>query len=340
MPVLRRDVWEVSEQDFPGSSPIEAQLRFLLRYAILAPSTRNSQPWAFSVQGNRVHLIADLRRGQSVADPSRRELYISLGCALENLLVAAEHFGFGHGVTYFPEQGHAELVATVIFAPGGVPSHARSGATLAAILRRHNDNGVFRSAPVPEQLRLRLMGCCVEPDLRVYLTDDRHFRRWIDALTFEADRVEFADPAFRKELGSWIGQGVFGIPPAMARLERAAVSRINLAEPVARQDHAIVESAALLGLLSATGDSHLVHVRAGQLFERLWLTATAMGVSIHPMSQTMRRPELRAAVGELLPSLGWTPQHLFRVGFSSRVEEHHTPRRPVEDVLLGEAVPR
>jgi nitroreductase len=334
MPVLRKDVWEVLERDFPETSPIETQLRFLLRYAILAPSVKNSQPWAFSVQGNRVHMMADLRRGQPVTDPNQRELYISLGCALENLLVAAEHFGFRHGVTYFPHQGHHELAATVVFAPGGVPSHARSGATLNAILRRHNDNSVFRTAPVPEQLRLRLLACCVEPDLRVHLTDDRHFRRWIDALTLEADRVEFADPAFRKELGYWIGQGVFGTPPLMARLGRLAMSRMNLGEPVARQDHEMVESAALLGLITAESDSHLAHVRAGQLFERLWLTAGALGLSVHPMSQTMRRPELRTAVGELLPAPGWIPQHLFRVGFSSRDDELHTPRRPVEDVLL------
>jgi hypothetical protein len=334
MPALTKDVWDLSERDFPASSSIEAQLRFLLRYAILAPSTKNSQPWAFSVQGNRVHMLADFRRSQPIADPTRRELYISLGCALENLLVAAEHFGFRHGISYFPEPGNPELVATMVFGAGGVPSHARAGATLSAIVRRHNDNGVFRTAAVPEQLRLRLLACCVESDLRVHLTDDRHFRRWIDALTLEADRIEFADPAFRKELGHWIGQGVFGAPPVVARIEGLAVSRLNLGEPVAQQDHAIVESAALLGLVSATGDSHLVHVRSGQLFERLWLTATAMGVSVHPMSQTMRRPELRAAVGELLPSAGWTPQHLFRVGFSTREDEHHTPRRPVEDVMV------
>ena len=334
MTMLRKDVWEVSEQAFPDTAPIETQLRFLLRYAILAPSTKNSQPWAFSVQANRVYLIADLERGQPIADPDRRELYISLGCALENLLVAAEHFGFRHGVTYFPERGHDELMATVVFAAGGVPSHARAGATLNAILRRHNDNSVFRDSPVPDELRRRLMTCCVEPDLRVNLTDDRHFRRWIDALTLQADRVEFAEPAFRKELGYWIGQGVFGAPPLMAGLGRLAVSKIDLGEAVAEQDHAILESAALLGLISAAGDNHLAHVRTGQLFERLWLTATAMGVSVHPMSQTMRRPELRAMVTELLPYPGWIPQHLFRVGYSAREEEHHTPRRPVEDVLL------
>jgi nitroreductase len=334
LPALTKDVWEVSEQDFPGSSPIETQLRFLLRYAILAPSTKNSQPWAFSVQGNWVHLLADLSRGQPIADHDRRELYISLGCALENLLVAAEHFGLRHGVTYFPEPGHDDLAASVVFMEGGVPSHARAGATLAAILHRHNDNSVFRAARLPEQLRLRLIACCVEPDLRVDLTDDRHFRCWIDALTLEADRIEFANPAFRKELGYWIGRGVFGAPPLIARLEGMAVSRMNLGESVAEQDHAIVNSAAVLGLITAAGDNHLAHIRTGQLFERLWLTATAMGVSVHPMSQTMRRPELRAAVSELLPSPGWTPQHLFRVGFSSQPEEHHTPRRPLEDVLL------
>jgi nitroreductase len=269
-----------------------------------------------------------------IADPDRRELYISIGCALENLLVAAEHFGFRHGVSYFPEPENDEVAATVVFAPGGVPSHARAGATVSAIVRRHNDNGLFRNTPLPQELRRRLIACCVEPDLRVNLTDDLHFRRWIEALTLQADRVEFANPAFRQELGYWIGQGVFGEPPLIAGLGRLAVSKLDLGKVIAEQDHAILESAALIGLVTAAGDSHFAHVRTGQLFERLWLTATAMGVSIHPMSQTMRRPELRSAVAELLPSPGWVPQHLFRVGYSTSAEEHHTPRRPLEDVLL------
>jgi nucleotide-binding universal stress UspA family protein len=333
-PVSSRGVWAVVEEDFPHWTSIETQLTFLLRYAILAPSTRNSQPWNFSVQGSHIHLLADRRRAQSKADPDLRELYISLGCALENLLVAAEHFGFGHGVSYFPEPGRQDLVATIVFVPAGVPRQARAGATLSAILRRHNDNSAFRPCVVPNEVRLQLMACCVESDLQLYMTDDPQFRRWIDALTQEGDRAEFADPAFRRELGHWIGQGAFGQPPLLARLGKLATSRVDLGATVARQDHEIVESAALLGLICATGDSHLAHVKTGQLFERLWLTATAVGVSIHPMSQTMRRPELRTAVAELLPTSGWTPQHLFRVGFSYRQDERHTPRSPVEEVLL------
>jgi len=99
MSILTKDVWALSEDDFPRGDALDNQLGFLLRYAILAPSTKNSQPWAFSIQGNRIHLIADLTRSQALADPDKRELYISLGCALENLLVAAEHFGLQHAVS-------------------------------------------------------------------------------------------------------------------------------------------------------------------------------------------------------------------------------------------------
>lgn len=332
---VTKDLWETCEQDFPGAAPIERQLRFLLRYAILAPSTRNTQPWRFTVDANTVQLFADPERGQPVSDPDQRELHISLGCALENLLVAAEHFGFRHEVTYFPESGTAALAASVAFAPGGTPSPARAVITLDTIVRRHNDNSVYRSAPVPEEVRRRLQACRVEAELRLDLTDDHFFRRWAEQFTQEADHLEFANPEFREELGYWIRQGVFGMPNVLSRLGSLAVSRLDLGDPVARQDQKIVGSAALFGLISATSDTHLAQIRTGQLFERLWLTATAMAVSIHPMSQTMRHPELRAAMAELIQARGWLPQHLFRVGYSFREGEpyHHTPRRPLEEVL-------
>lgn len=334
MPVQRDDVWTISEDNFPRGSPLDAQLGFLVRYAILAPSLRNTQPWAFSVRGNRVHLIADFRKAQPVADPDRRELYISVGCALENLLVAAEHFGFGHGIAYFPERSAPDLVATVTFEPGGRPSEARAGATLGTILRRHNDDGVFRPAPVPEPLRARLLACLAEPDLHLVLTDDRPFRRLIDALTTEADRVELTDPAFRSELHRSIRHGVSGTRSPREPGIGVPAAEVDLAETVARRDHAVVESAALLGLICAAGDGPLLHVRTGQLFERLWLTATALGMSVNPMSQTMRHRPLRTVVAELLPSPGWTPQHLFRVGFGSGEAAPHTPRRPLDDVVV------
>jgi len=326
-----QDSWDISDQEFPDGSPIEAQLRFLLRFAILAPSPKNSQPWAFAIRDNKVFVLADLGRSNPVSDPDRRELYIGLGCALENLLVAAEHFGFEHSVSYFPQRWQLELAATVLFQPGGTVSVARSGTTLDAIRRRHNATALFHPTPLPAELRRRLLACCEEPDLRVDLNDDDLFHRWIDALTVASDRADLANPAFRMELEYWAGQGVFGAEPQ--RDQRDSPASVLQRQRAVTLAHLRVESAPLLGLIRGAGDSHLIHLRAGQLFERIWLTATALGVSINPMSQTMRRPELRSVVTELMPALGWMPQHLFRVGYSSAREVRRAPRRPLEDVL-------
>lgn len=295
--------------------PSDENLRSLLDFAILAPSAKNSQPWHFAVRGNKVFIIADLVRTQPVSDPDRRELYISLGCALENLLVAAEHFGLGHSVSYFPQRWHQNLAATVLFHAGGSLSPARSGTTVDAIRRRHDDTGMFLWTCPSVELQHRLTACRVEPDLDITLTDDDRFHQRIGALTVQSDEADLANPAFEMEL---------------ARSDCGPLEP----EMVILQNHIKVRSAPLLGLIRGAADDHLIHVRAGQLLERVWLTGTALGLSINPMSQTLRRPDLRSAVAALLPGDGWIPQHLFRVGYSAAPSVVPSPRRPVEDVLL------
>ena len=137
----------------------------------------------------------------TVTDPDCRELYISVGCALENLLVAAEHFGMAHEVRYTPEGDDAELAATAEFWAGGIRSPERQAIPLDALVQRQNDNSLYRDAPVSLDLRRRLHECVAEPDLRLELSDDGLFRSWVDELTFEADRAEFANPTFQARAG-------------------------------------------------------------------------------------------------------------------------------------------
>lgn len=56
--------WNVSESQFPKDGPKTEQLKFLLNYAILAPSSHNTQPWLFKiVDDNIIELYADRTRG-------------------------------------------------------------------------------------------------------------------------------------------------------------------------------------------------------------------------------------------------------------------------------------
>ena len=327
--------WDVSQEHFPSSLPIQEQLKFLLQYAILAPSTKNTQPWRFSIGEDTIGIFADLSRWQPVADRGRRELYISLGCALENLLVAGEEFGFRADVSYFPQLTSQELAATVAFHPGGTPSPFRAGISLANIPARRTEHGLYSDQPVTEEARRRLLFSCGEPALRLELTGDPGLRSRLIELNLHADQAEFSDSEFRVELGYWVGQGVFGTPRLVSRLAQFILSRLNLGRAVGRRNAAMLMSAPLVGLISARTDDPLSHLRAGQALERLWLHATDMGIALQPMSQALEVPSLRAELTRVIGERGWIPQQVFRVGYPRHPAGVHTPRRLLDDVLVG-----
>jgi hypothetical protein len=90
-----QEVWNISEGEFPKYSSIYDKLKFFLRYAILAPSIHNTQPWSFKIQNNNtIELYADRKRSMPVLDPLGRELTISCGIVLGYLQITISHFGY------------------------------------------------------------------------------------------------------------------------------------------------------------------------------------------------------------------------------------------------------
>ena len=66
--------WRVSEFHFPYYGDATEKLAYCLRYAILAPSSHNTQPWRLALSDNRIELYADRARRLPVIDPEDREL--------------------------------------------------------------------------------------------------------------------------------------------------------------------------------------------------------------------------------------------------------------------------
>src|SRR5260221_413928 len=86
--------WSISEKEFPKESTIEEKIRFFTRFGILAPSTHNTQPWKFKVQKNSLFIYPDLSKKLPFGDRTDKNLYISLGCCLENISKTSLYFGF------------------------------------------------------------------------------------------------------------------------------------------------------------------------------------------------------------------------------------------------------
>ncbi|NOJ27045.1 MAG: hypothetical protein DA330_03425, partial [Nitrososphaera sp.] len=106
--------WNISEKDFPSKGSTADKLRFMLNYAVLAPSGHNTQPWLFKIIDDGVEIYADRSRALPVVDPDDRELIISCGAALSYLQLAMRHFGYADKTAILPENG--DLIARVTIA--------------------------------------------------------------------------------------------------------------------------------------------------------------------------------------------------------------------------------
>jgi hypothetical protein len=139
--------WNLDEHRLDPLANVRDKLRFSLRYAVLAPSSHNTQPWHFIMDGDCVTLCADRLRALPVVDPFDRELLISCGAALFNLRVALSHFGLAYAITLFPSDADPDALAHVRILPAG-QCDASLLPLFDAILQRVTTRETFAAEPV------------------------------------------------------------------------------------------------------------------------------------------------------------------------------------------------
>ena len=305
-------------------------LESLVDYARLAPSTRNTQPWSFAVCGNEIRVFVDRDRWLRIADPDQRELYLSAGCALENLLVAGAHHGYKANLTYVKEERADGLAAIARFEPGGRAADRRVP-LFGAIAKRHTNRRPYHRRALARDVMVALYAAVHDEGVQLWLFTDAVTSGRVEQLLALAERTQYSDPAYRRELAESIGSGVFGHGWFEAAAGQLVVKHVDVGGAAARKEVARLRSAPALGVLTSRTDDRAVQVRAGQAFERLALTATRMGVAAQPLSALMQSPMTRAAVAELLPEEVY-PQHVFRLGYAPP-ERRRSTRRPTAGLL-------
>jgi hypothetical protein len=332
-PEASLDAWNIKESDFPANESREEKLTFLLNYAVLAPSSHNSQPWKFNVTNDRILVFADKSRRLQVADADQRELYLSMGCALENLVIAAEHFGYNCSVSYFP--GPNDLVATVsLLAKSRPPSDSR---LFYAITSRQTNRNPYEPRAISESdlETIKSLSSDADVGVSIFITRDSAIKKGFQDLVVQANGIQYSDANFKSELGHWLGQGVMGPTGVQAKMAQLAVVFLDVGPEQSKKDAELINSTPYLGFLSTTKNDSISSLKAGRVLERFWLAATALGVSLHPMSQALELQQTKANLTELLPASSgmMQVQQAFRLGYAKPGGAHST-RRPLQEVLM------
>lgn len=329
--------WRIDESEFYELDSFGQQMEFLLRYAILAPSGRNTQPWSFRVTADGVEVFADFSRRLMIIDRDDRELLMSVGAAITNFRVAAAHFGFETNVFYDSRDVDRAPVAFVTVRETCAPDRALT-ALFPAIPQRHTNRAPFDGESIDPTALTRI--CDVietyADTFRLIHNRDRHcIAEWIES----GDREQMARPAFRQELADWIRPAgapdgltgaTFGLPRALSGAASWLMRHIDAGAWHGRRDRQLAESASVLLVVTAE-DDRVSLVKAGEALERLLLTVTAMGLQYSFLNPAVEVEELRTRLQALTGALH-PPQLLLRLGTAVAAAEA-TPRRPLAEVL-------
>ena len=92
-------------------SDIRPDFIYMMEQAVKAPSGHNTQPWLFRVQKVGYRFFRIMVSPLPAVDPDNRELFISLGCATENLCIAAEAKGYAPLPVFFRIGGDHRTLA-------------------------------------------------------------------------------------------------------------------------------------------------------------------------------------------------------------------------------------
>lgn len=336
----RSTPWRIDEGDFYEIEDNRAQLEFLVRYAVLAPSGHNTQPWSFRIAGESIEVYADFSRRLPVADPTDRELLMSIGTAITNLRVAAAHFGFESTVLYQPRVEESLPVAVVAVRETCSPDTTVSR-LFPAITRRRTNRQAFEEKEIDDAA---LDALCEFIDahsetMRFVLPHDR--QRVLELIA-EGDRQLMSSEAFRGELADWMrpnessasdgicGDG-FGVPGPVSALAPWMMRRFDMGDTQSKHDRDLARHAA--GLIVVTADDDRTSlIRAGEHLEMLLLLLTALNIHYSFLNQPIEVKTLRGELWSMIRSPK-PPQLLLRIGYGRSVHRP-MPRRSVDSVLV------
>ena len=313
------------------------QMRTLVHYATLAANGHNTQPWKFSIQENDIEIHPDTTRRLPVVDPDNRELWMSLGCALENLLIAARAKGFSPEVTY-PDA--AEFIHIRL-----TPDAPQSSPLFDAIPLRQNTRSEYDGQPIKKTDLDQLQALPLEPGVVLRFTTTASNLETILEYVNQGNLNQYANKAFIEELIHWLRfnrkealasyDGLYSVcsgnPEVPGWLGRMFVDGTK-PQQQAETDAKKLRSSSAAVVIASTSETRSDWVRAGQVYERVALQTTVMGIKSAFLNQPIEvaaiRPQLQSAL-----SLGSAqPQLLVRLGFAN--EMPRSLRRPLEQVVF------
>lgn len=335
--------WKTEAAKVAKELPAQEKIKSILRFAVLAPSTHNSQPWLFKITDTSCFIYYNSKIKLPESDLKSRNLYISFGCLIENLVIASEYFGVFDKVTYFPSK-EKNLITRVDFKNiKKAKVNTKLNNKMYGLVNRITHRGVWAEKSIKDSTVESIKSLNNFKDLNIFTITDKSKIAKLADLTATGLKMAYKRPAFRQEMSKWINNNfskrVEGIPGYALRMNKIGswiftkvVSPINVGPILAILNKKSVGSSPLVCVITAKTDSKVNWLNTGRLAQRVMVELNSEDVKT---SIYVASVEIGSLYKEVQKVIGTNdiPQFLFSGGYMNH-RQPPTPRHPIESKII------
>lgn len=337
---MHTDVWNIDTAAYPAQGTLADKIEYWLRYAILAPSAHNTQPWAYKIEGETLIISLDPLHVLRAGDPTGRQTILGMGAFLENLSIAAQEYGYIVEHTPVSLLRKPNTPLTIVSFTSESDTTQQADSLFTAITQRHTNRGLYQSEPLSANKMNALRATKLEPAVQLLFIEDVEQRKHIGALVGTGVRIGLSLPALKKELAELVStipedksegmliEAMLEHPPLTDSVQSWFVSQHDAQED---SDFSVKKfsTAPLIVVVSLESELPENWLAAGQTMERLLLTAASLGlthcISAAPAEVPTLAPLLRKETNPL-----YKPQLVIRLGIPQNLRfTINSPRRNV-----------
>ncbi len=316
---------------------------YLVENAVKAPSGHNTQPWKFENIEDGIVIHPDFSRALPIVDLDNHALYISLGCALENIVFAAKRKGYECKVGY-PEDENGAI--TVKLNPAATRSPSNEDLFDFIAIRQVNRSKYSDKKINDEELEKLKSSFNFEGVSVVIMNGKTNFEKIIPFI-IEGNNLQFQNKQFIKELTSWfryskseaektrdgLWTAAMGLPNMGKLIGSFVMKNFVTAKSEAKRLADLLECTQGIAIFVADKNDVENWVKTGQAFQRFSLTLTMLGICHAHLNMPCEELEVRKKLAKELGIENKHPLLLIRYGYADR-KMPYSYRRNVNDVII------
>lgn len=296
----------------------------IVKAGVLAPSGDNCQPWQIYFDRSKLFVKIIESRDTSLYNVKNIASYIASGAMIENIIITAKSLGYSVSVSLFPESEDLSLVAILTFTEGQTDQDP----LLPFIDTRCVNRKVFKQEILPPEAKTSLLNVIEKFNgAELYFVEDEKNKKKLSEILSLNDKILFENKNLHDFLFKHLrwskeeaeltrdGMGIDSLELGVLQSRMfKLLSSWNLvrflnffgfSSFVTYRSFKLCNDSPALCMLLMKDRGLESFVNGGRAFQRIWLTASSLDLSLHPVTGvTFLMERLKMSKGD-----GLTPHH-------------------------------